>query len=642
MSKIQVLDTATVNKIAAGEVVERPASAVKEMVENAIDAKATKITVEIKNGGISFIRVTDNGQGIASDDIEKAFLPHATSKIRGISDLETLYTMGFRGEALASIAAVSKVDVLTKTADSVLGTALSLEGGKILEKTEAGCPNGTTIVVKDLFFNTPARMHFMKKDSAEAAHVTEVVQRLSLCYPAISFRLINNGRDVLLSPGTGDLKDAVSVVLGREIAAKMVKVDCEKDGVHVFGYAGLPEVARCNRTMQNFFVNGRWVKSKEMQFSAEAAYKTQLMTGKRPVLVLSVSVSPMLTDVNVHPQKMEIKFANEKLITSAVFLGVQNALFSAPKARGVSDMPEAAVGEAPKEQKSVSFNVMHKKAEEKPKYEEKEFDFFSPESEELFSAPKAEADKAEDFFASLEEDENRYISANQPLEESAPEPTGQQNTAVKIAEETPVRQSEAFKVPEEISAEPEVLPFKVRGQVFDTYIIIEQNGEMLLMDQHAAHERLRYEEMVRDRRIYGQLLMLPEIIRLSAEDGEVLSENSEAFTNLGFSIEPFGAGEFAVRQLPDDITIDDVENTIVEILELIKQNKNPEDFMDSAFFMIACKGAVKANHALSEKEMTALVKAVLENDRIRTCPHGRPLLLSFSKKWIEKEFKRIV
>lgn len=634
MSKIQVLDTATVNKIAAGEVVERPASAVKEMVENAIDAKATKITVEIKNGGISFIRVTDNGQGIAPDDIEKAFLPHATSKIRGISDLETLYTMGFRGEALASIAAVSKVDVLTKTADSVLGTALSLEGGEILSKTEAGCPDGTTVAVKDLFFNTPARMHFMKKDSAEAAHVTEVVQRLALCYPAISFRLINNGRDVLFTPGTGDLKDAVSVVLGREIAAKTVKVDCEKDGVHVFGYAGLPEIARSNRTMQNFFVNGRWVKSKEMQFSAEAAYKTQLMTGKRPVLVLSVSVSPMLTDVNVHPQKMEIKFANEKLITSAVFLGVQNALFSAPKARGVSDMPESAVGEAPKEQKSVSFNVMHKKVEEKPKYEEKEFDFFSPESEELFSAPKAEADKAEDFFASLEEDENRYISASPAIEEA--------DEHVEITEETPVRQSEASEAPEEISAEPEVLPFKVRGQVFDTYIIIEQNGEMLLMDQHAAHERLRYEEMVRDRRIYGQLLMLPEIIRLSAEDGEVLSENSEAFTNLGFSIEPFGAGEFAVRQLPDDITIDDVENTIVEILELIKQNKNPEDFMDSAFFMIACKGAVKANHALSEKEMTALVKAVLENDRIRTCPHGRPLLLSFSKKWIEKEFKRIV
>lgn len=635
MSKIQVLDTATVNKIAAGEVVERPASAVKEMVENAIDAKATKITVEIKNGGISFIRVTDNGQGIASDDIEKAFLPHATSKIRGISDLETLYTMGFRGEALASIAAVSKVDVLTKTADSVLGTALSLEGGEILEKTEAGCPNGTTIVVKDLFFNTPARMHFMKKDSAEAAHVTEVVQRLSLCYPAISFRLINNGRDVLLSPGTGDLKDAVSVVLGREIAAKMVKVDCEKDGVHVFGYAGLPEVARSNRTMQNFFVNGRWVKSKEMQFSAEAAYKTQLMTGKRPVLVLSVSVSPMLTDVNVHPQKMEIKFANEKLITSAVFLGVQNALLSAPKARGVSDMPEPAAGEAKKEQKSVSFNVMHKKAEEKPKYEEKEFDFFSPESEELFSAPKTENDKAEDFFASLEEDENRYIS-----ESSAAEEADEQH--VELMEETPMQQSAAFEMPEEILSEPEVLPFKVRGQVFDTYIIIEQNGEMLLMDQHAAHERLRYEEMVCDRRIYGQLLMLPEIIRLSAEDGEILAENSEAFTNLGFSIEPFGAGEFAVRQLPDDITIDDVENTIVEILELIKQNKNPEDFMDSAFFMIACKGAVKANHALSEKEMTALVKAVLENDRIRTCPHGRPLLLSFSKKWIEKEFKRIV
>lgn len=616
MSKIQVLSIDTVNKIAAGEVVERPASAVKEMVENSIDAGADKVTVEIKNGGISFIRVTDNGSGIAKEDVKTAFLPHATSKIREIEDLEALYTMGFRGEALASIAAVSKVELLTKTKEDDFGTSLIIEGGEIISESEAGCPDGTTIVIKDLFFNTPARMHFLKKDSAEAAHVSEVMQKLALSYPCVSFRLISNGREVLQTPGTGSLKDVLPVIFGKEMSDKMVEVSFENDGVKVTGFIGLPEIARNNRTLQNFFVNGRWVKSKEMQFSAEAGYKTMLMTGKRPVLVLNVSVSPMLTDVNVHPQKMEIKFANEKIITSAVFWAVQNALLSAPKAREAEERkPEIKsnfVDKLETQENKQSYSVIQPK--EKPierfEKEEKSFDFFSAESEALFTAPVVEQ-PVNLFDEELHEDEMFAPVSEQQTEQET----------VEIEK---------------------VSDYKVKGQIFDTYIIIQHENEMLLLDQHAAHERIRYEEMVENMCIYGQLLMMPEMIRLSATDGELLLENMEAFSKLGFIIDEFGDGQFAVRQMPDDIIDLGIEDTVIEILELIKKNKNPEDILDKAFFMIACKGAVKANRAMSQREMEALVKQVTENDRIRTCPHGRPLMISLSKKWIEKEFKRIV
>ena len=617
MSKIQVLSIDTVNKIAAGEVVERPASAVKEMVENAVDAGADKITVEIKNGGISFIRVTDNGSGIAKEDVKTAFLPHATSKIRNISDLDELFTMCFRGEALASIAAVSKVELLTKTKDADFGESLVIEGGEIVSEGEAGCPDGTTIVVKDLFYNTPARMHFLKKDSAEAAHVSDVMQKLALSYPSVSFRLISNGREVLQTPGTGSLKDVLPVIFGREMAEKMVEADFERDGVHVTGFVGLPEIARNNRTMQNFFVNGRWVKSKEIQFSAEAGYKTMLMTGKRPVLVLNVSLSPMLTDVNVHPQKMEIKFANEKIVTGAVFWAVQNALLSAPKAREAKELKAEVKSTLilPKREKSEetvtnSYKVRPKREtkEELFEKEEKSFDFFSKESEVLFTA--SESVQNSSFF------DEEFSEPEIPY------------TSVQVQDE---------------KVEPDEKPdYKVKGQIFDTYIIIEQGSEIMLLDQHAAHERIRYENMVQNRCIYGQLLMVPEMIRLSATDGALLNENKDAFLRLGFSIDEFGSGQFAVREAPDDVIDLSIEDAVTEILELIKQSKDPEDIMDKAFFMIACKGAVKANRAMSMKEMEALTQMVMENDRIRTCPHGRPLLISITKKWIEKEFKRIV
>lgn len=608
MNKIQVLDITTVNKIAAGEVVERPASAVKEMAENAIDAGATKITVEIKNGGISFIRVTDNGCGIRAEEVKTAFLPHATSKIREISDLENLFTMGFRGEALASIAAVSKVELITKRKEDTLGTALSLEAGEVISESEAGCPDGTTIVVKDLFFNTPARMHFMKKDSAEAAHVTEVVQRLALGYPNISFRLINNGRETLLTPGTGDLKDVLPVIYGNEMASKMVRVDCEKDGVKVFGYISKPEISRNNRTMQNFFVNGRWIKSKEIQYSAEAGYKTMLMTGKHPVLVLSVEIPPMMTDVNVHPQKMEIKFSDEKPVTSTVFWGVQNALLAEPLAREVEDRK----AEIKSTYQSKPFNVIETKEvpREVFKKEEETFDFFSSESEALFTP--SEESTSTDFF------DDSFNEAEIPYVVSAPQQTTEE-IIPQITDE-----------------------YKVKGQIFDTYILIEHENELLLLDQHAAHERIRYEEMIRDRQIFGQILMMPEIINLSATDGELVMEHKETFEKLGFGIDAFGQGKYAVRQMPDDISSDSIENTVISVLELIKQNKNPEDIMDEAFFMIACKGAIKANHKMTQAELEGLVRQVLENDKIKTCPHGRPLMISFSKKYIEKEFKRIV
>ena len=611
MAKINVLDIDTVNKIAAGEVVERPASAIKELIENAVDSGADFITVEIKNGGSTFMRVTDNGCGIAADEAELAFLPHSTSKIKNIEDLQSLYTMGFRGEALASIASVSRVDIITRAKGADFGISMTLEGGKVVSKSEIGCPEGTTIVVRDLFYNTPARLGFLKKDTTEAAHISDVVGKMILGNPDISFKYISGGREVMFSPGGGNISDAFAAVYGREAARSCTEVCYDLNGIHVEGLAGLPAYARVNRNMQNFYVNGRAVRSKTIMFAAEQAYRTMLMTGKFPVLLLNLKVNSASVDVNVHPQKLEIKFSNEKSVHDAVFWAVQSAILKSDKEKSVGGFHE----EAPRAEFSTKPIFVR---EDAPAPKPAERKFTSPE-------PKKKVDVS-DFFT------KEIIDIFK-----APEP---------VFEKTQSDEENMLKEPEQESftdntAEKQVL-YKIIGQVFDTYIIAESEGKMLLIDQHAAHERINYNRLVKERGVKSQLLMFPETVALSATEADVAKSNADIFSKLGFEMEDFGANKFIVRQAPSEIEAASVGDTVTEIVSLIAENKDPDTIYDHAMFTIACKSAIKANHKLTAPEIDEIVYKVLNDESVRTCPHGRPVVISFDKKFIEKEFKRIV
>lgn len=613
MGRINVLDIDTVNKIAAGEVVERPASAVKELIENAIDAGADKITVEINNGGISYIRVTDNGCGIASADVEKAFLPHSTSKIKSIDDLTGLYTMGFRGEALASISAVSRVDIITKSKDENFGTAMSLEGGKVVSKTETGCPDGTTIIVKNLFYNTPARMNFLKRDSTEGAHIKDVAERMILGNPSVSFKFISSGREILFSSGTGSITEAFACVYKSELSKQMITVDYEKDGIRVHGLCSTPYAARPNRNMQYFFVNKRCVRSKTTVHAAEEAYKTMLMTGRYPILLLNIEIQPGRTDVNVHPSKLEIKFSDDSAVHSAVYWAVKNALFSSKKEKEIETPLEGNVRST-----YTGKNILtdRKKESNAESFGEKTFDFFS---EDMFSAMKKE---------SVNPDDKDIVVFNSPdAETEQPFPDFME---AERNEEKSGENSAGYE------------KFKVIGQLFDTYILVEKGDSLLMIDQHAAHERINYEKLIGMNRAPSQVLMFPESLKLSPKEAVILSENEELLNRIGFETEPFGGEDYVIRKIPADISPSQSEGCIIDILNMIAENKDPETAYKKAMFSVACKSSVRANHKLDIKESAALVERVLEDDSIRTCPHGRPIVISLTKKFIEKEFKRIV
>ena len=607
MAKINLLDIETINKIAAGEVVERPASVVKELVENSVDAGAKSIIAEIKNGGLTYIRITDNGCGIAADEVETAFLPHSTSKIKSIDDLSALYTMGFRGEALASISSVSNVEIITKTADEDAGTAMSLSGGKIISKQEAGCPDGTTIIVKDLFFNTPARMNFMKKDMTEYSHVKDVIERMILGHPDISFRLINNGREVLFSSGNGNTREAFAAVYGRELAGNMIDVNYDYDGIRVYGLTGIPYSSRPNRNMQNLYVNKRWVRSKTVTHAAEEAYKTRIMTGQFPVFMLNVDINSAQTDINVHPAKLEIKFSDERKIHSSVFWAVQNALLSSRKEKEadkevkVESETKQFVFEAPKpvENPAIAFSRQKDTVHFQP----------VPKNTEMFTKEFVEIFKKDEPVPTFENVTMEEVEA--PVQDKTPD--------------IPVKED-----------------YKICGQIFDTYIIIEKDEKMLLIDQHAAHERINYEKLVGEVNIVRQTLMFPETVYLTTKETALLKENMGKMEKIGFDISEFGNNEFIVREIPEHMLQENIQNTVTEILQLIEENADPNEWYSRALFTVACKSAIKANHKLSESEMKELCDRALFDEKIRTCPHGRPIIISFSKKYIEKEFKRIV
>ena len=642
MPKIMQLSSHIANLIAAGEVVERPSSVVKELLENAVDAGASQVTLEIRDGGMTFLRVTDNGCGMSREDARTAFLRHATSKIRTAEDLASIVTMGFRGEALAAVASVSRIDLLTKTPDSVSGTSLSLEAGVITDESEAGCPDGTTIVVRDLFFNTPARMKFMKSDTVEGSKVAAAVQQQALAHPEVAFRFLRDGKEVLSTPGTGSLKDAVYCVYGRD-GGKMVPVDSKWDTYNLTGFVSKPTDARPSRALQTFFVNGRPVKSRLLIAALEEAYRNQLMAGKFPACVLHLTTPANVVDVNVHPAKTEVKFLNEKLVFECIHYGVLGAL------NKTQDRPQVQFQQKP----AVAPPPAAPKAHSLPQKQESFFRTMSTEEYKTFSgavknAPQPSPLAAAATAAAVERAaqtqlrEEIILPSAAPTAKAPPLPPIPKTPAVQVPTEHPIVPVEE-PVQTAIASMPQEIPWRYVGELYQSYILVEQGDEAWLIDKHAAHERILFEKLKANQEASSsQVLLNPIVQRLSPDTAAILLDNQPVLEELGFAIQEFGESTIVIRQIPMDLD----ETQGVDALELLaadllngRQNQQ-NTVRDAMLHTVACKAAIKAGWQTSEQELKSLAKQVLEREDLKHCPHGRPICIALSKKQLEKQFKR--
>lgn len=625
MGVINQLSLEISNKIAAGEVVERPASVVKELVENAIDAGATAISVELEKGGISFLRVTDNGSGMVREDATLCFSRHATSKIKTAEDLDAIYTLGFRGEALSSIGAVSRIEMFTKKREDTQATKVVFEGGQLLSVEDAGAADGTSIIVKDLFYNTPARMKFLKKDVTEAGYVSDIVLRFILAHPEVSFRLIRDGKEVYSTSGDGSLKNALYSVYGREYAKAVIDIDLEMNNIHVSGVAGKSETSRPNRAYQSFFVNGRYIKSPAITRAVEEAYKNQVMVGKFPMAVIKIEINPTQIDINVHPTKMEVKFSDEGAIYRAAYHAVKNALYSTVEYPEIerTSVPMQTFTFAPEpEKKPMPAYEPYKPASaylHESKYQPNVQD--EKKCEELYELMKADAEtlkgvKVEEPMSPKEEERDPFAYTFLEVEDS----TSEKNSFL-----------------------PDIRSYRIIGQLFRTYILVEEGENLLLIDQHAAHERIKYEELkksLKERKVSSQYLAIPIPVALSEEERAAYNEHREELSALGFEAEI--GDEAVITAVPSADGTDELSAAFLELLSAFSENR--QELIDSKkerlLYTIACKAAIKANSYRSEEELVALVDAVFNLDNINTCPHGRPIVIKMTKKEIEKEFGR--
>ena len=641
MPKIIQLSPHIANLIAAGEVVERPASVIKELLENAVDAGASQITVEIREGGMTFMLVTDNGCGIAPEDAPTAFLRHATSKLRSAEDLAAISTMGFRGEALAAIASVSRIDLLTKTAGSVEGISLHLEGGTITEQSEAGCPDGTTIIVRDLFFNTPARMKFMKSDATESARIAAVVQQQALAHPEVAYRFLKDGKQTLSTPGNGDLSAAIYCVYGRE-CSKMAPVKSRWDVYSLTGFVSKPTDARPNRSLQTFFVNNRPVRSALLVSALEEAYRNQLMPGKYPACVLHLQVPANMVDVNVHPAKIEVNFLNRNGVFDCIHYGVLGALNKTP------DRPQVQFKTAPAPSQPAA------KPAEAPAKKQDFFRTMTPQefknlTSAVSQAPKPSPLAAAATAAAVER------SAPAPLREPVAFPTMERQKTIPpivVAVEAPKAPQEKPKAePAATAPEPEQTtlsmpaqaPWRMVGELYRSYILVEQGEEAYLIDKHAAHERILFEKLKANQEaISSQSLLTPLPYRTSAEAAGILLANKQVLDSLGFELEEFGDNTLLVRQIPMDLSDGDVADALDTLASklLAGRKEAPDTVRDNLLHTVACKAAIKAGWKTDDQELEALVKQVMEREDLKYCPHGRPICITLSKKQLEKQFKR--
>lgn len=615
MAYIKVLSSQISNMIAAGEVLERPSSAVKELVENSIDAGADRIIVEIENGGKTMIKVTDNGCGMSEDDAKTCFLRHATSKISKEEDLEKIATLGFRGEALASIAAVSEVTLETRTKDSIAGTKVVIRAGEIIEVSDTGCNIGTIITIKDLFFNTPVRMKFLKSDQTEAAYITEIMEKLILAKPEISFLLIKNNKEVLYSAGDNNEFSNLLNIYSKDICDNLIKINYEKDYIKIKGYVGNEKILRNNRKNQVFFVNGRVVKNKIFYSAVDEALKEKVMVSKYPFIILDININPEYVDVNVHPTKAEIKFSNDREIYNHIY----SAVSSSHRVEGM-EVKSTSSFEAEEElnnekYESFSFIKPTEFKEERPK--KFSLNLNKKEYNNEFNA--VDTPKFEALTPKFRAPEVPYISVK--------------DGTVKVDDFTEEN-------------EQKVEDYKIIGQIFSTFVIIEKDNKMYLLDQHAAHERLIFDKLKKEfenKEIISQKLLIPKIIKLSPAEYILVSENKEVFEGLGFDMSEFSESEFAVREIPFELSIEQISDTILEICDIIKENKTSliTYKQEKALETLACKSAIKANMNFSDFELKKLVADVLYLQDANTCPHGRPLFVSYKKSELEKQFKRI-
>lgn len=660
MAVIHVLDQHTAELIAAGEVVERPASVVKELLENAIDAKAKQVTVTIEKGGVSLIRVADNGSGIESEYIPTAFIRHATSKIQSEQDLETIHTLGFRGEALASIASVSRVEVLTKTEPDEFACCYRIEGGRELGIEPGARPIGTTITVRDLFYNTPARMKFLKKDSSEGTYVGETVTRIALSHPEVSISFIREGKMLYKTPGNGDLRSAVYAVLGREFAKDLIEINSASGNYKVWGLITPPRACRASRGMQFFFINGRFVKNRTMLAAMENAYRGTLMQGKFPGGVLMLEMPPQLVDVNVHPAKTEVRFARENDVFDAIYSATKNAL-GAPGSgeQQFSFHTEEKKEPAPQKVKLPDLSTPVKQ----PAFTDVPA---SPKQVVLSKEPLKKADWKPDVeVLHVKPQRNENVLRSEPLPMSVYRQTEPKKVekAPELVAEVPVKQ-EKNELPaqpkqapqaemkketvfEQASMEPEPkeAPLQYVGEVFKTYIITQRGQEMCLIDKHAAHERILYERLAKT---YGdvssQMLLAPVVVNLSADEKNALLENEQMLKDAGVEAEDFGGNTMLVRAVPADVEITDAEALLCELAA--KLAKGSKDAMNEktewVLHSIACRAAIKAGDHTTSRELLELAQDILSGKVPPFCPHGRPVVLKLTKKELEKQFGRIV
>ena len=659
MGVINVLDKHVAELIAAGEVVERPASVIKELVENAIDAGAKHITVEIKNGGTTFMRVTDDGCGIAKDDVRVAFLRHATSKVKEQEDLDCISTLGFRGEALASIASVSRLQLITRNVNEDIGSSYLIEGGEEVSFDDAGCPTGTTFVIRDLFYNIPARAKFLKKDVSEGNAVSNVIDKTALSRPDIAFTYIRDGKQALKTFGDGKLISAVYSVFGREFAGGLIPVDYKLDSITVGGYVSKPVHARPNRNMQNFFINGRYVKSRTAMAALEEAFKHSIMVGKFPSCVLNINLPYENIDVNVHPSKIEVRFINERPVFDAVYHAVKSALmqFDTKKQASFSNKP-ADVTSAPAIKPFNPFRNADAILNKQPKHEMPkpphpmikkpdpiaELDIDIPETEGPFNTPETVlSDSANPFdlfskqAVKTAKKEAEFSKSFIPEKEAVFTDTVEKGTEQKpeiVFEETP--QSTLFK--------PEKSSLKYIGEAFNTYIIVEnENKELLFIDKHAAHERIIYEKLKADKAGSSeQLLLQPITVTLGKEEYNAAINNLEMFRECSFDVEDFGNSTVIVRSAPQYIDAAEIADCITEMSDYISQGKNDifTEKMNWFYHNVACRSAIKAGNKNSAQELMDIVKTLEENPDIRYCPHGRPITIVMKKSEIERQFGR--
>lgn len=609
MEKITVLDQQTIDKIAAGEVIERPASVVKELLENAIDARATAVTVEIKDGGTTLIRVTDNGHGIPKADIPLAFLRHSTSKIKSVEDLFMISSLGFRGEALSSIAAVSQVELISKTSTDLTGGRYLIEGGIEKRLEEVGAPEGTTFLVRNLFYNTPVRKKFLKAPQTEGGYVANIVEKIALSHPDISIRFIQNNQNKLHTSGNHNLKDMIYTIFGREIAANLLEINHQQELLSLTGFIGKPMISRGNRNYENYYINGRYIKSNLISRAIEEAYKPFMMQHKYPFTVLYLSIEPELLDINVHPTKMELRFREEALVYQAVCQTIQQALA----------------------QKELIPDVL-----------------LEPQQEKAQWLPKEPVKAPEPF-------EKKRLESYQPqrplpnAQPSAPAPDTLRETPPVWGNPPPLppvqTQMDLFEA--KLLEPKSRIRHKLIGQIFDTYWLVEFDDHLYIIDQHAAHEKVLYEKNIlslQTREYTSQLIQPPIILTLNTSEEILLNKHIKYFTDIGFEIEHFGGKEYAVRAIPDNLFSIAKKELLIEMIDGLTENfsGNYSDMINERLASMSCKAAVKGNHRLSVAEMDQLIEQLLDLENPYACPHGRPTIISMSKYELEKKFKRIV